>query len=64
MSNEKKEYEDYREKSKKQEADYLAKINFESGLKKPSYVSDFNFKSETFEVTTLYFGDKCYPPLK
>ncbi|MGK7919784.1 MAG: hypothetical protein AB4080_07215, partial [Trichodesmium sp.] len=58
------QYQEYIEKSKKQAADYLAKINFESGLKKPSYMSDFNFKSETFEVPTLYFCEKCDPPLK
>ncbi len=42
----------------------LAKINFESGLKQYSGKSDYIFKSETFKVPTLYFCEKCYPPLK
>ena len=42
----------------------LAKRNFESGLKQYSGNSDYAFQSETFEVPTLYFCEKCDPPLK
>ncbi|NEP90126.1 MAG: hypothetical protein F6K18_26705 [Okeania sp. SIO2C2] len=42
----------------------IAKRNFESGLKQYSGNSDYTFKSETFEVPTLYFCEKCDPPLK
>ena len=47
---------------KKVEAD-IAEKNFESGLKQYSGMSDYIFKSHTFEVPTLYFCDKCDPPL-
>ncbi len=42
----------------------LAKINFESGLEQYSNMSNYTFKSQTFEVPTLYFCEKCDPPLK
>ncbi|NEP38687.1 MAG: hypothetical protein F6K35_05260 [Okeania sp. SIO2H7] len=42
----------------------VAKRNFASGLKQYSGNSDYTFKSETFEVPTLYFCEKCDPPLK
>ena len=50
-------------KTDKVKAD-LAKRNFESGLKQYSGNSDYFFKSETFEVPTLYFCEKFDPPLK
>ena len=53
----------YEDAYKKVKAD-IAKRNFESGLKQYSGKSDYIFKSHTFEVPTLYFCEKCDPPLK
>ncbi|GGA01132.1 hypothetical protein [Okeania sp. KiyG1] len=47
-----------------QEKANIAEKNFEFGLKQYSGMPDCTFKSETFEVPTLYFCEKCDPPLK